>query len=248
MPGTTSARGCGDPSRAIGLTIVASTATCAPCQNGSPLQTISMRRASWTGTWRFIAANLTFLPTRAPASWHTRAMARSKGKARDARTPDVAQAARWSPSTSNAQRQGQWLGPSGSARRNRRRMRMRKSELGTVANTSHVGRTVNTRAAWGQLATAATLETQGKIQAGASRARARHKPGLPAVASLAKSFQAHLRGRWGRRGPPRPPPSRVPQSRLVAACTAAVKDGMCPALGSRRRAKSRAAISGRACG
>ena len=80
-----------------GLTKVASTATCEPCQSGSPLQTTSMRRASWTGTWRFMAASLTFRPTRAPASWQTRAMARSRGKAREARTPDVAQAARWSP-------------------------------------------------------------------------------------------------------------------------------------------------------
>ena len=68
VPETTSARGCGVPSRAMGLPMVASTATCAPCQDGSPLQTTSMRRASWTGTWRFFAANLTFLPTRSPAS------------------------------------------------------------------------------------------------------------------------------------------------------------------------------------
>ena len=46
-----------------GLTMVASTATCKPCQSGSPLQTTSMRRASWTGTWRFMAASLTFRPT-----------------------------------------------------------------------------------------------------------------------------------------------------------------------------------------
>ena len=52
------------------------------------------------------------------------------------------------PSTSSAQRQEQWLGPSGSGKRSRRRTRMRKSELGT-ANSSHVGRTVNTRAALG---------------------------------------------------------------------------------------------------
>ena len=72
MPGTTSARGRGALSRATGPTMVASSATCEPCQSGSPLQTTSMRRASWTGTWTFIAASLTFRPTRAPASWQTR--------------------------------------------------------------------------------------------------------------------------------------------------------------------------------
>ena len=45
---------------------------------------------------RIVAANRTFLPTPAPASWQIRAMARSMGNAREARTPDVAQAARWS--------------------------------------------------------------------------------------------------------------------------------------------------------
>ena len=69
LPGTTSARGCCVPPRAIGLTMAASNTTCAPCQHGSPLQMTSMSRAPWTGTWRFIAANLTYFPERAPASW-----------------------------------------------------------------------------------------------------------------------------------------------------------------------------------
>ena len=51
-----------------------------------------MRRASRTGTWRFIAANPIFLPTCVPASGQAWARARSNGKAREATTPDVAQA------------------------------------------------------------------------------------------------------------------------------------------------------------
>ena len=73
---------------------VASTASCAPCHKLRQLHTISIRRASWTGTSRFMADKATLRPTRAPASWQTRATARSRGSARDARTPKLEQAAR----------------------------------------------------------------------------------------------------------------------------------------------------------
>ena len=45
-----------------------STASWAPCHNVKPLQTISMRRASWTGVSRFMSANRTLRATRAPAA------------------------------------------------------------------------------------------------------------------------------------------------------------------------------------
>ena len=56
--------------------------------------TTSMRRASATGTSRFMSANRTLRATRAPPSRQTRATACSRGKARVDRTPEVAQAAR----------------------------------------------------------------------------------------------------------------------------------------------------------
>ena len=113
QPTWLSAASCGRPSRLTGLTSVASTASCALCQSGRPLQTTSMRRASWTGTSIFMAASATLHPTRAPASWQTRAMARSRGNAREASTPDVEHAARWSPYASRAPRQEQLREPSG---------------------------------------------------------------------------------------------------------------------------------------
>ena len=70
---------------------------CAPCRSGRPLHTTSMHRASWTGTSMFMAASATLSPTRVPVSCQTWAMARSRGNAREASTPDVEHAARWSP-------------------------------------------------------------------------------------------------------------------------------------------------------
>ena len=64
-----SARGC--PSRPTGLTSVASTESCAPCQSGRPLQVTSMRQASCTGTSIFMSASRKFLATPAPASRHS---------------------------------------------------------------------------------------------------------------------------------------------------------------------------------
>eukprot|EP00439_Symbiodinium_sp_Y106_P054973 s144_g7.t1 len=58
---------------------------------------------------------------------YTRANARSKGSARVGSTPDVAQAARWSPSASRLRRQLQVRSPSGKGRRKRRRRRTRCS-------------------------------------------------------------------------------------------------------------------------
>ena len=88
--------------------VVASTASWAPCQSGRPLHTTSMRRPSWMGTSRFMAAQTTLrrLPGR-PARWP----ARSERLGRRG-CPDVAQAARWSPYSSagagtRAKRQGE---------------------------------------------------------------------------------------------------------------------------------------------
>ena len=77
--------------------MVASSASCEPCQRGRPLATTSMRRSSETGTSRFMSASRTWRATLAPASRHTRATACSRGSARVDRTPEVAQAVRWSP-------------------------------------------------------------------------------------------------------------------------------------------------------
>ena len=80
-----------------GDTIVASRASWDPCQRGRPFATTSMRRASATGTSTFMSASRTLRATLAPASRQTRATACSSGRARVGRTPEVAQAARWSP-------------------------------------------------------------------------------------------------------------------------------------------------------
>ena len=72
-----SAPGCGSPARVTGLTSVASSASCAPCQAGRwrrPQCTI-MHRASLTGTSTFMSAILTLRATRAPPSRQTRATA-----------------------------------------------------------------------------------------------------------------------------------------------------------------------------
>ena len=63
-----------------GETMVASSASCEPCQRGRPLATTSMRRSSETGTSRFMSASRTWRATLAPASRHTRATACSRGQ------------------------------------------------------------------------------------------------------------------------------------------------------------------------
>ena len=103
--------------------------------------------------------------------------------------PDVAQAARWFPSTSSAQRQEQWLGPSGSGRRSRRRMRTRKSELGT-ANSSHVGRTVNTRAAWGPACDSSNArDARGKFRKVCLKRALVTSPGCPVLPPSQEAFR-----------------------------------------------------------
>ena len=147
-PGCTSALGCASPARVTGLTMVASTACCAPCHRASPLATSSRRRSSETSTSMFMSAKRTLRATRAPASWHTRATAFSRGRAREARTLEVAHAALWSPSGSGRPRQAHVRGATGSGRRNRQRSKTRKCAEGTV-NFADVGKTVRARAACG---------------------------------------------------------------------------------------------------
>ena len=93
--------------------MVASSAGCEPCQRGRPLATTSMRRSSETGTSRFMSASRTWRATLAPASRHTRATACSRGSARVDRTPEVAQAVRWSPRESSTPWQLHLRGASG---------------------------------------------------------------------------------------------------------------------------------------
>ena len=138
----------GCPSRRTGLTMMASTANCWPCQSGSPLQTTSMRRASWRGICKLISAKRTFCATRAPASRHTRASARSSGIALDGRTPAVAHAARWSPKASKAPPHRHACGVSGRGSRNLCSSSTRNCALEMVTS-SWVGNTVKARAACG---------------------------------------------------------------------------------------------------
>ena len=60
------------------------------------LRSVPERQASLTGTSMFMSATRTLRATRAPPSRQTRATACSSGRARDAKTPDVAHAERWS--------------------------------------------------------------------------------------------------------------------------------------------------------
>ena len=88
--------------------------------------------------------------TRALASWQTLATARSSGRAREARAPEVAQAARWSPSGSSRPRQALSRGASCSARRRRRRRSTRSSAQGMVtASRVLIRRTVKQQVACG---------------------------------------------------------------------------------------------------
>ena len=87
--------------------MAASIASWAPCHKGRPFAMTSMRRASATGTSRFMSASRTLRASLAPASRHTRA------RARVASTLDVAQAVRWSPSASSCPQQLHLRGASG---------------------------------------------------------------------------------------------------------------------------------------
>ena len=68
------------PAHVTGPTMVASTACCEPCRRDSPFATTSTRRSSETGTSMCMSAKRTLRATRAPASWHTLATARSRGR------------------------------------------------------------------------------------------------------------------------------------------------------------------------
>ena len=88
----------GWPSLVRGETMVVSTASWAPPQMGRPFAITSIRRSSCLWMWsRFKSVSKVLVVTRAPASRHMRAAARSKGVLRFRRIPDCAHAARWSP-------------------------------------------------------------------------------------------------------------------------------------------------------
>ena len=127
------ARRRGSPARVSGETRVVSTANWPPPQSANPLAMTSMRRSSrcWTcGMLR--SASRVWVVTRAPASRHTLAAARSSGPPRLRRTPDWAQAARWSPRESKVRQHRQVRANSGRGSRSRRRRRIRKRWDGYV--------------------------------------------------------------------------------------------------------------------
>ena len=79
-------------------TMVVSTASWAPPQMGRLFAITSMRRSCCLWMWsRFKSVSKVLVVTRAPASRHTRAAARSRGVLRIWRIPDCAHVARWSP-------------------------------------------------------------------------------------------------------------------------------------------------------
>ena len=71
-PWRRSAPGCASLARVIGLTMVASSANCAPCYQGSCLATISMRQACWTGKSTFMSASRMLWHMHASPPAHTR--------------------------------------------------------------------------------------------------------------------------------------------------------------------------------
>ena len=101
-----------------------------------------------TATSMFMSARRTLRATRAPAFWQTRATARSKGSVREASTPELAHAARWSPSGSRHPRQAHARGATGRGSRNQRRRTIRNCGEGRVSS-DEVGKTVSARAACG---------------------------------------------------------------------------------------------------
>ena len=95
-----------------------------PTPRGKPFAMTSMRRSSmcWT-CWTLRSASRVWVVTRAPASRHTLAAARSSGPPRLRSTPGWAQAARWSPRESKVRRHRQVRANSGRGSRSRRRRR-----------------------------------------------------------------------------------------------------------------------------
>ena len=88
----------GCPALVRGDTNVVSTASWAPWCNGRPLAMTSMRRLSKRSTdGTFKSESNVWVVTLGPTSRHTLAAARSNASPRLPKTPDWAQAARWSP-------------------------------------------------------------------------------------------------------------------------------------------------------
>ena len=116
----------GSPAR-VSDTKAVSTANWATPQSAKPLAMTSMRRSSmWWTCWTLRSASRVWVVTRAPASRHTLAAARSSGLPRLRSAPDWAQAARWSPRESKVRRHRQVRANSGRGSRSRRRSRIRK--------------------------------------------------------------------------------------------------------------------------
>ena len=123
--------GRGSPLVVRGETRVVSMASWAPWNNGRPLAMTSMRRLSMRSTdGRLRSERRVLVETRAPASRHTRAAARSRGQPRFLRTPDQGHTERWSPRGSRTRRHRQVRSVRGSGRRSRRSMRSRNKWLG----------------------------------------------------------------------------------------------------------------------
>ena len=131
---------------------------------------------------------------------------------------------------------------------------MRKSELGT-ANLSHVERTVNTRAAWGPTCDSSNAR-DAEEGSGTQKVRLKRAlvtspgcPVLPASQEVSRLiFAVGGVGGVGRRGPPRPPPSRVPR-RLV--CGGRPRLAPLPSKMAQGRAEGQGVgpqYPGRACG
>ena len=140
-------RGC--PSLVSGETMVVSTASWAPPQTGRPFAITSMRRSFCRWMWsRFKSVSRVLVVTRAPASRHMRAVARSKVVLRFRRIPDCAHAARWSPKVSRVRRHRQWRAVRGMGRRKRRRMRIRNKWVGYSVSMLY-GIVVKLLLAWG---------------------------------------------------------------------------------------------------
>ena len=141
MPSSFAAFACGVPSRPTGHTIVVSIANCAPLNNGKPFAITSSLHPSVTFATPKLRSRRNALNwTRAPPSRQTRAIADSRGKPRLDKTPQTAQAARWSPLESRKRRHRHKRWHKGKSTRNLRNNKTRKDwdlilsslEVGTI--------------------------------------------------------------------------------------------------------------------
>ena len=128
----------------------------------------------------FMSATRTLRATRAPASRQTRARACSSGSARVGRTPEVAQAARWSPKGSRLRPQRQVRGQSAKGRRSRRSSKTRNCALAMVTS-SEVGRTVNTRPECGPAWESSRARDAGERSVKCALVAGSASPALPAT-------------------------------------------------------------------